>query len=167
MFTGSNGVRSCVRTRKTGIKKKRTNAIKDLRLLRRLCPTISCLRLICSKNVWTVHKYNRCDGNNWNLVVPPCASLSVKRRHSVDLKDLASFILVSPGVSCSEWPHAHWPGTQEHGTAVGEEWIHFMWWSRVPACCQAAAMTKLCVHRSCQPGCLNTGFLVYSPKGEK
>lgn len=39
-----------------------------------------------------------------------------------------------------------------------------MRWSRVPACCQTAAVTKLCVHRGCQPGCLNTSSLVYSPR---
>lgn len=54
---------------------------------------------------------------------------------------------------------------QTHGIAVGHEWIHFMRWSRVPACCQTAAVTKLFVHRGCQPGCLNTSSLVYSPRG--
>lgn len=70
-------------------------------------------------------------------------------------------------MSLQEYPvptdHTHTGLT--HGIAVGYEWIHIMRWSRVPACCQTAAVTKLCVHRGCQPGCLNTSSLVCSSGG--
>lgn len=88
---------------------------------------------------------------------------SVERRHIIDSADLVSFIPVSPGVSCSDWPHTHTPGRHTaHGIAVGYGVIHFISWSRVPVCCQKLAVTKPRVHYGCQPCCLNTSLLVYT-----